>query len=163
IVSGSVFGISNTAVTPPITALRDPVSRSSLWVRPGSRKCTCVSITPGRTCRPLQSMVSPADAPPSEPSAAIRPSFSATSQAPSGHGGGVLLDCPASLAAALTTKLGFYKLRAKVTVDNLSDNLGVLAIWDGAPKMLPDLAFADPRNVQLGWRILVPPDLAEKL
>ena len=26
-----------------ITALREPVSRSSLWVRPGSRKCTCVS------------------------------------------------------------------------------------------------------------------------
>jgi hypothetical protein len=34
-VSGSVFGISNTAVTPPITALREPVSRSSLWVWPG--------------------------------------------------------------------------------------------------------------------------------
>jgi hypothetical protein len=37
-VSGSVFGISNTAVTPPITAEREPLSRSSLWVRPGSRK-----------------------------------------------------------------------------------------------------------------------------
>ena len=52
---GSVLGISNTAVTPPITALSEPVSRSSLWVRPGSRKCTCVSITPGRMCRPRQS------------------------------------------------------------------------------------------------------------
>ena len=31
-VSGLVFGISNTAVTPPITALREPVSRSSLCV-----------------------------------------------------------------------------------------------------------------------------------
>ena len=29
-VRGSVLGISNTAVTPPITALREPVSRSSL-------------------------------------------------------------------------------------------------------------------------------------
>ncbi len=36
-VLGFVFGISNTAVTPPITAARLPVSRSSLWVRPGSR------------------------------------------------------------------------------------------------------------------------------
>ena len=61
-VSGSVFGISNTAVTPPITALREPVSRSSLWVRPGSRKCTWVSITPGRMCRPLQSITSAAEA-----------------------------------------------------------------------------------------------------
>src|SRR4029077_17386901 len=63
-VSGSVFGISNTAVTPPITALRDPVSRSSLWVWPGSRECTWVSITPGRMCRPLQSIVSPGGARP---------------------------------------------------------------------------------------------------
>ena len=43
---------------------------------------------------------------------------------------------------SLATKLGFYKLRAKVTVDNLSDNLGVLALWDGTPSPLPDLAFA---------------------
>ena len=34
-VSGLVFGISNTAVTPPITALREPLSRSSLWVEAG--------------------------------------------------------------------------------------------------------------------------------
>ena len=32
-----------------VTAAREPLSRSSLWVAPGSRKCTCVSITPGRT------------------------------------------------------------------------------------------------------------------
>ncbi len=35
------------------------LSRSSLWVRPGSRKCTWVSITPGRICSPRQSIVSP--------------------------------------------------------------------------------------------------------
>ena len=52
VVSGLVFGISNTAVTPPMTAARLPVSRSSLCSRPGSRKCTWVSITPGSTCRP---------------------------------------------------------------------------------------------------------------
>ncbi len=84
-------------------------------------------------------------------------------EAPAGHGSGFLLDCAASLAAALATKLGFYKLRAKVTVDNLSGDLGVLAVWDGQPSMLPDLAFPDPRQSQLGWRILVPADLADKL
>ena len=51
-VSGLVFGISKTAVTPPITAAREPVSRSSLCSAPGSRKCTCVSMTPGRMVRP---------------------------------------------------------------------------------------------------------------
>src|SRR5258708_30613001 len=40
-------------------------------------------------------------------------------EAPSGHGGGFLIDCPRALAQALTDKLGFYKLRAKVAVENL--------------------------------------------
>ncbi|MGM4903486.1 CAF17-like 4Fe-4S cluster assembly/insertion protein YgfZ [Tardiphaga sp. 866_E4_N2_1] len=83
-------------------------------------------------------------------------------EAPAGHGGGLLIDCPRELAQPLATKLGFYKLRAKVTVENLSDTLGVLAVWDGEPGMKPDLAFADPRNVALGYRILVPADLAAK-
>ncbi len=71
-------------------------------------------------------------------------------EAPSGHGGGFLIDCPQALAQSLADKLGFYKLRAKVTVENLSDSLGVLAAWDGEPAMKPDLAFADPRNPKLG-------------
>jgi folate-binding protein YgfZ len=83
-------------------------------------------------------------------------------EAPSGHGGGFLIDCPRALAQALADKLGFYKLRAKVSVENLSDSLGVLAVWDGEPKMKPDLAFADPRDTALGWRILVPEALAQK-
>ena len=54
-------------------------------------------------------------------------------EAPSGHGGGFLIDVPRPLAKGLADKLGFYKLRAKVTVENLSDSLGVLAVWDGEP------------------------------
>lgn len=84
-------------------------------------------------------------------------------ESPAGDSGGLLLDCPVALAAPLTTKLNFYKLRAKVTVENLSDSLGVLAVWDGTPSKLPDLAFADPRSAELGWRILVPAALAEEL
>jgi folate-binding protein YgfZ len=84
-------------------------------------------------------------------------------EAPAGHGGGLLLDCPRPLADGLATKLGFYKLRAKVTVENLTGQLGVLAAWGGEPAMLPDLAFADPRNAELGHRILIPEELAEKL
>src|SRR3954453_3034000 len=80
-------------------------------------------------------------------------------EAPSGHGGGFLIDCPRALAQGLADKLGFYKLRAKVSVENLSDSLGVLAVWDGEPDVKPDLAFADPRKAALGWRILVPEEL----
>ena len=83
-------------------------------------------------------------------------------EAPSGHGGGFLIDCPRALAQTLADKLGFYKLRAKVVVENLSDSLGVLAAWDGDPAIKPDLTFADPRGEKLGWRILIPAELAPK-
>jgi folate-binding protein YgfZ len=84
-------------------------------------------------------------------------------EAPPGYGGGFLIDCPLPLAQSLATKLGFYKLRAKVTVDNISETLGVLAAWDGEPAMKPDLTFADPRSDRLGWRILVPEELAARV
>jgi tRNA-modifying protein YgfZ len=83
-------------------------------------------------------------------------------EVPSGHGGGFLIDCPRALAQGLANKLGFYRLRAKVQVENLSDHLGVLAAWDGDPTVKPDLTFADPRQAALGWRILVPEELAQK-
>ncbi|MBR0781738.1 YgfZ/GcvT domain-containing protein [Bradyrhizobium iriomotense] len=82
-------------------------------------------------------------------------------EVPAGHGGGFLMDCPKVLAETLATKLKFYKLRAKVTVENL--DLGVLAAWDGQLAAQPDLAFADPRNDALGTRILIPEDLKQKL
>src|SRR4051794_15542292 len=76
--------------------------------------------------------------------------------------GGLLIDCAGALAQALADKLGFYKLRAKVRIENLSDRLGVLAVWDGEPPLKPGPAFPDPRASELGWRILVPSDLAQK-
>jgi len=83
-------------------------------------------------------------------------------EASAGQGGGFLLDCAKALSKTLADRLAIYKLRAKVSVENLSDSMGVLAVWDGEPAMKPDLAFADPRNEKLGWRILVPEDLAGK-
>jgi folate-binding protein YgfZ len=84
-------------------------------------------------------------------------------EAPSGHGGGFLIDCPRALAQGFATKLGFYKLRAKVVVEDLSDSLGVIAAWGGEPAMKPDLSFADPRDAALGWRVLAPEGLAQKV
>ena len=84
-------------------------------------------------------------------------------EAPAGHGGGFLLDVPRPLAQGLADKLKFYKLRAKVTVESLTDSIGVLAVWDGEPATKPDLAFADPRSGELGWRILIPDELKQKV
>src|SRR3977135_2817219 len=40
-------------------------------------------------------------------------------------GGGFFLDCPRALASALVERLNFYKLRAKVMIEDLSEKLGV--------------------------------------
>ena len=84
-------------------------------------------------------------------------------EAPAGHGGGFLIDTPRVLAKGLAAKLGFYKLRARVAVEDLTDSIGVMAVWDGEPATKPDLTFADPRSETLGWRILVPEQLAPKV
>lgn len=75
--------------------------------------------------------------------------------------GDLLLDCPKALAPQLATKLGFYKLRAKVTIESMSDSLGVLAVWDGEPNVTEYFGYADPRMTTLGWRIMVPANQAE--
>ena len=64
-------------------------------------------------------------------------------EAPAGHGGGFLLDTPRALAKGLADKLGFYKLRAKVTVENLSDSLGV---HRGVGRRARDKARSDLRR-----------------
>jgi hypothetical protein len=75
-------------------------------------------------------------------------------------GGGFFLDCPRALAGALVEKLNFYKLRAKITVEDLSQALGVMAVWDGAGLSDFGLSYADPRLPALGARTILPSDLA---
>ena len=77
-------------------------------------------------------------------------------------GGGFFIDCPRAMAAAFATKLNFYKLRAKVMVEDLSDTLGVLAVWAGAGTTEYGLCYADPRLPALGMRVMIPPHLAQQ-
>ena len=79
--------------------------------------------------------------------------------APADHGGGFLFDSPRALAQTLADKLSFYKLRAKVKIENLSDGVGVIAAWGGELLLKSDLTFADPRDATLGSRILSNEDL----
>jgi tRNA-modifying protein YgfZ len=80
-------------------------------------------------------------------------------EAEPGDGGGFFLDCPRALSGLLAEKLNFYKLRAKVTVEDLSEALGVMAIWDGAALSEYGLSFADPRLPALGTRTILPPNV----
>jgi folate-binding protein YgfZ len=83
-------------------------------------------------------------------------------EAEAADGGGFFLDCPRALAPALTERLNFYKLRAKVLVEDLSETLGVLAMWDGSGKTDCGLCYPDPRLPDLGARCILPPHLASK-
>src|ERR1051326_636346 len=82
-------------------------------------------------------------------------------EAPAADGGGFLLDCPRARATALVDRLNFYKLRAKLSIEDVSETLGVMAIWGGSGAARNGLAYPDPRLAALGTRIMLPPHLAE--
>lgn len=82
-------------------------------------------------------------------------------QTPTAEGGDFFLDCPRALAALLVEKLNFYKLRAKIMVEDLSEALGMMAVWDGAGDTEYGLVYPDPRLAALGQRLMLPPHLAE--
>ena len=75
-------------------------------------------------------------------------------------GGGFYLDCPRALAQTLADRLGFYKLRAKVTVEDFADRFAVMALWDGATSTEYGLCYGDPRLQALGIRCILPPHVA---
>jgi folate-binding protein YgfZ len=81
-------------------------------------------------------------------------------EADPGDGGGFFLDCPRALAQVLVERLNFYKLRAKLIIEDLSEVLGVMAIWNGTPTGEFGLLYADPRTPDLGTRCMLPPHLA---
>jgi len=81
-------------------------------------------------------------------------------EAPAADGGGFFLDAPHALDATLFDKLNLYKLRAKALIEDLSEILGVLAVWDGTPAAKYGLSYADPRLPALGARLMIPPHRA---
>jgi len=80
-------------------------------------------------------------------------------EAEAADGGGFFLDCPRALAPALVEKLNFYRLRAKLNIEDLSGALGVLAAWEGTGATECGLLYPDPRLPPLGLRCILPPDL----
>src|SRR5215813_5456542 len=87
---------------------------------------------------------------------------SIVAEAPAEDGGGFFLDCPRPLAGEFVAKLNFYKLRAKLVAEDLSETLSVLALWDGAGQSEFGLLYPDPRLDALGQRMMLPPHLAQE-
>jgi tRNA-modifying protein YgfZ len=84
--------------------------------------------------------------------------------------GDFFLDIPRALGATLIARLNLYKLRAKVTVEDKSATLGVLAAWNASANdgrdvvqmraLKTGLCYADPRLPALGLRAIIPTELA---
>jgi folate-binding protein YgfZ len=83
-------------------------------------------------------------------------------EAPAKDGGGFFLVCPRARATALVDRLNFYKLRAKLLIEDLSEILGVMAAWSGSGATAYGLAYPDPRLATLGMRVMLPPHLVEQ-
>ncbi len=78
-------------------------------------------------------------------------------RAPAETGAAFLLDCAAVQAVDLTRRLGFYKLRARVSIADASSALAVVAYWGEEPDGAPgSVRYADPRDSRLGWREILP-------
>ena len=79
----------------------------------------------------------------------------------------LLLETERDRAAALTRKLGLYKLRSRITVEDRSAGLEVAAVFGpAADSLLPvgdAVGFADPRLPALGVRLLAPAGQAATL
>ncbi len=70
-----------------------------------------------------------------------------------------LFDLPRTLAADFVKRIGFYRLRAKVTVEDISAEARVLAVWGPqGVHHIDGVAAPDPRLSVLGWRIIAPAD-----
>jgi folate-binding protein YgfZ len=75
-----------------------------------------------------------------------------------------LLDTPRAAAADLAKRLLFYRLRARVEIEDLSATHCVIAAWGSGEKPTGPFAFVrDPRLAALGFRVIAParpaPDL----
>jgi folate-binding protein YgfZ len=73
------------------------------------------------------------------------------------------IDCPSASAADLAKRLGFYRLRAKVAIADLSAEKSVAACWDGEPDAAEGFVFLDPRDARLGFRAIQSRDAATAL
>ncbi len=82
-------------------------------------------------------------------------------RAPGGEESSYLIDCTAAQAADLAKRLGFYKLRAKVAIADVSADHAVAAFWAAEPASVAEgVLYADPRDPRLGWRAILPRPIA---
>lgn len=83
---------------------------------------------------------------------------------PEGAEAGYYFDCVKAQAADLAKRINFHKMRAKITVEDVSESLGVAAFWgQEAPQAAEGIMYKDPRADVLGYRLIAPHAILAKL
>jgi folate-binding protein YgfZ len=77
---------------------------------------------------------------------------------------GYLLETGRTVAADLLKRLALYRLRAKVVLNDITASRTVIAAWGGEPPEVPlAVTYPDPRAAGLGHRLIMAPEMAQKL
>jgi tRNA-modifying protein YgfZ len=79
------------------------------------------------------------------------------SEAPAEKGEGFYFDTPKSQFQTFLAKMKGYNLRKKYVVEDLSEKLAIMAVWDGTAATAKYPCHTDPRLAALGQRIMLPP------
>jgi tRNA-modifying protein YgfZ len=66
---------------------------------------------------------------------------------------GFIADIAHEHAEAFIKRLNFYRLRAKVDIAPLEEDIQVFACWNEAPDAVDGLLTTDPRLGEMGWRV----------
>jgi folate-binding protein YgfZ len=76
---------------------------------------------------------------------------------PEGASAGYYFDCPKEQTAELLKRVNFHKMRAKITLEDVSDMLGVAAFWgQEAPTVAGGTIYKDGRADGMGFRVIAP-------
>lgn len=72
-------------------------------------------------------------------------------------GEGSHFEVPASQRQAFLARMALYDLRQQFVLEDVSDRLAVMAVWDGTAAVTEHPCSVDPRLAALGQRIILPP------
>ena len=78
-------------------------------------------------------------------------------------GAGFWLDLPRALVREVVAQLNRYKLRAPVAIEDMSNSVAVVALWETDKPLVVGEIFRDPRAPDLGWRVICVESEAEDI
>src|SRR5260370_32057554 len=148
--TGLVLGMQQMEVKPPAAAARDPLSIVSACSKPGSRRCTCISMNPGATIIPVASKTSAFGEERFGATPAMRPSTMSTSATRSVFEEGSITLPFLITIGMLSNHLFLHRPAPRDTVFDLVENHRALKIRDFAGELAAPIDGAGMHHDRLG-------------